>query len=376
MVLKGGKVLNDEFRFVDMDVEVRAGEIYKLDKTITSDELIDVEGCYVVPGFIDTHMHGAMGKTFIDYEDDTYDKITEFEAKNGTTALVPAISAAPQEKLIKCVENMVKCCQIEKPGCARIYGIHLEGPFFSPKYKGAHLPENIRDTDVCEFKKYLDIAKGFLKIITLAPELPNADDVIKMAVENSVCVSVGHTDASFEQVIHAAELGAESGTHLFNAMHPMSHREPGTVGGILFSQMNPELICDFFHVNKEVVKMVYKLKGREKIHMITDSEVGTGMCDGEYIVNGRKLVIENKKTYTSDGTIAGGTSCMVDGVRNLVSIGIPLEDACMMATKNPAVRVGIYDKTGSITEGKSADIVVLDKNLQIKHVILRGSLLY
>lgn len=374
MIIKGGKVLNDDFKFIDADILVNGKHIERID-LIDGEDIVDASGCYVVPGFIDTHMHSAVGKTFIDFDDDTYEKITAFEAQNGTTALVPAISAAPKKKLFSCIEYMKNCTQKESDGCAKIYGMHLEGPFFSEKYKGAHLPENIRDTDVKEFEEYLDVAEGCIKIITLAPELPGAEPVIKKAVENSVCVSIGHTNATYEEVLHAVELGATQGTHLFNAMSPMNHRNPGTVGGILFSSAKPEIICDFFHVHKDVVKMVYDLKGSDNINMITDSELGTGFPDGEYTVNGRTIIIKDKKTYTTDGTIAGGTSCLIDGIKNLISIGIPLEEACKMASKNPAETVGIYDKTGSLKEGKLADIVILDKDYNIKNVILRGKLI-
>ncbi len=158
-------------------------------------------------------------------------------------------------------------------------------------------------------------------------------------------------------------------------MSPLHHREPGTVGALLESDARCELICDFFHVNPGAIKIVYKIKGADKINMITDDEMSTGLPDGKYLVNGRYLTVEDGKTYTEDGTIAGGTSCMLDGVKNLVSIGIPLEDALKMATKNPAETVGIYDRTGSITVGKTADMLILDDELNLKQVILRGKLL-
>ena len=374
MIIKGGKVLNDSFEFIDADIVINDEIIEKIGSA-DGDDVIDASGFYVVPGFIDTHMHSAVGKTFIDFDDETYEKITAFEAKNGTTSLVPAISAAPKAKLFKCIEYMKGLSEREDEGCAKVYGMHLEGPFFAEKYKGAHLPENIRDTDPDEFDEYVKAAGDCLKIITLAPELPNADEVIRHAVKAGVVVSIGHTNATYNQVCHAVELGATQATHLFNAMSPLNHRNPGTVGGILLSGAKPEIICDFFHVHKDVVKMVYDIKGADNINMITDSELGTGFADGEYEVNGRKIIIKNRETYTEDGTIAGGSTCMIDGVRNLVSVGIPLEDACKMASKNPAESVKIYDKVGSITEGKVADLVILDKDLNIKRVILRGKAL-
>ena len=191
-----------------------------------------------------------------------------------------------------------------------------------------------------------------------------------------VCVSAGHTNSTNEQMKHGFEIGVTQGTHLYNAMSPMNHREPGTVGALLCnSDVKCELICDFVHVHPDVVKLAYGIKGKKKINMITDSEVGAGMPDGEYAVNGRILTVKERKTFTEDGTIAGGSSCLIDCVRNLVSIGIPLEEACMMASKNPAETVGIYNKKGSLSVGKTADIVILNKDLTIKNVILRGKLL-
>lgn len=373
MIIKNGTVLNENFEFVHKDIKIADGLIEILEEHLNENDMIlDAEGCYVVPGFVDTHMHGAMGKTFIDFEQDTYEKIASYEAKNGTTSLVPAISAAPEEKLLDCIGYMKNCRERVAENCAQIYGVHLEGPFFSEKYRGAHQKKNIRNTDVNELNDYINMHEGCIKIITLAPELPGAEAVVRRAAEEGICVSIGHTDADYEQVKNAVSWGASQATHLFNAMRPLSHREPGTVGGCLMSDVKCELICDFFHVHQDVVKMVYDLKGPDHINMITDSELGTGLPDGEYFVNGGKIVVKEKKAYTGDGTIAGGSTCLIDGVRNLVSLGIPLEEACKMASRNPAQSVGIYDKAGSISIGKIADLVILNHNLEIVDVILRG----
>lgn len=376
MWIKGGTLLNDEFRFINSDLKI-SGERIELIGKCDGAEQINAQGCYVVPGLIDTHMHGAQGKTFIDFDEETFETIASFEARNGTTSLIPALSAAKEDKLISSVRFLRSCAEQPQTGCAAVRGIHLEGPYFSLKYKGAHLPENIRCPDVQEFSRLYETAGRYLKIITMAPELPGADSVIQRACEAGVCVSAGHTDASYEQMQHAFSVGVKQGTHLFNAMRPLSHREPGTVGALLSeTDIKCELICDFVHIHPAVIRLVYQIKGKDKINLITDSEIAAGMPDGDYNVNGRVLSVRNKKTFTEDGSLAGGYSCLLDCVRNLVSIGIPLEDACMMATKNPAETVGIFHETGSLTQGKLADVLILNENLVLKHVILRGKLLF
>lgn len=373
MWIKGGMLLNDSFQFERADLLTEGEQIAKIGDCNDETAFIDASNCYVVPGLIDTHMHGAQGKTFLDFEQSTYETIAAFEAKNGTTSLVPALSAAKTEKLIGAISYLRGCAESLPPHCAAIYGIHLEGPYFSEKYKGAHLPENIRTPDIDELNRFLHAAGNMLKIMTLAPELTGADAVIKRACEANVCVSAGHTDASYEEMQHAFSVGVTQGTHLFNAMRPLSHREPGTVGALLAEQdIKCELICDFVHIHPEIIKLVYQIKGRAKINLITDSEIAAGMPDGEYEVNGRTLHVQDKKIYTEDGSLAGGYACLIDCVRNLVSIGIPLEDACMMASKNPAQTVGIFQKIGSLTPGKIADVLVLNRDLSIKCVVMRG----
>ena len=373
MVIKNGTVLTDNFRFTKTDIQFSDKTITKIESDIACDcDIIDATDCYVIPGLIDTHMHGAVGESFIEFNNDTYEKIASYEAYMGTTSLVPALSAAQQEKLLNCIEYMKSFSDKDIDNCAALRGIHMEGPFFSIKYKGAHLPENIRTPNIDELASYCEKADGFIKILTLAPELPNAEEVIKYAVSNKICVSAGHTNASYEDIMNAITWGASQGTHLYNAMSAMNHRNPNAVGGLLSSNAKCELICDFFHVHPAVVDITLKLKGSEKINMITDSEVGTGLPDDVYVINGRTLTVKDKKIYTEDGTIAGGCTCLIDGVRNLVSIGIPLADAVKTASKNPAETIGEYDKVGSLSVGKIADILILDKSLSIKQVILRG----
>ena len=373
MIIKNGKLLNDSFKFENSDLEINGEKIAKIGVNLSGDEVIDAEEMYVVPGFIDSHTHGAMGVEYWEDLEDSYPTMSEFEGKNGTTGIFATISAAVNEKMIK----SIKVYEREKnnaPG-AKYLGIHLEGPFFNVAKKGAHLPENIRDTSVEEFKTFIEAGGEDIKIITLAPELPNAEETIKYIVDCGTTVTMGHTNATYDEAQKGVEWGVSRATHTFNAMSPLNHREPGVVGSALTNdKVDCELICDFFHVHPAVCKMVYDLKGVDKVIMITDSVVGAGLPDGTFR-NGT-VIVKDQKTYLTDGTIAGGTSCLIDGIRNMVSVGVPLEDAVKMATINPAKSVRIDDKVGSLKEGKFADIVILDKDLNIKFVFVNGKLIH
>ena len=373
MIIKNGKLLNDNFKFEDSDLEISGEKIAKIAAGLSGDEVIDASGMYVVPGFIDSHTHGAMGVEYWEDLEDSYATMSEFEGKNGTTAIFATISAAVNEKMIK----SIKVFEREKnnaPG-AKYLGIHLEGPFFNVAKKGAHLPENIRDTSVEEFKTFVEAGGEDIKIITLAPELPNAEETIKYIVDCGTTVTMGHTNATYDEAQKGVEWGVSRATHTFNAMSPLNHREPGVVGSALTNdKVDCELICDFFHVHPAVCKMVYDLKGVDKVIMITDSVVGAGLPDGTFR-NGT-VIVKDQKTYLTDGTIAGGTSCLIDGIKNMVSVGVPLEDAVKMATINPAKSVRMEDKVGSLKEGKAADVVILDKDLNVKYVFVDGKLIH
>ncbi len=372
MQIKNGLILKDDFKFSKSNISF-TDKITGFDKECDNAHFFDADGCYVIPGLIDTHMHAAVGETFIDFSSETAEKICAFAAKNGTTTLIPTLSAAREEKMTSAIEYIVDASKKVMPKCAKISGIHLEGPFFAQKYKGAHLPENIRIPTSEEFDRLYKASNGLVKIITMAPELENGIEVVKHILGKGVSVSVGHSDADFETACLAFDAGACRTTHTFNAMSPLNHRKPGVVGAAMSrSDVSCELICDFFHVHPDVVKLLYTIKGSDRITVITDSEVGTGMPDGKYEVNGRFLTVKDKKTYTEDGTIAGGTSVMLDGVKNLVSIGVPLEDAVKCASINAAKAARLENTVGSLTVGKSADIVVLDKNLEVVKVFVDG----
>jgi len=377
MIIKGALVLDKNFEFIKSDVLVDGAEIKKIAENIDGDDIINADGCYLVPGFIDTHMHGAMNQAFGEISDiEQFKNICGYEAGKGTTTLVPAVSCKPLEELLKHIKSLKNYYKKDIEGSASFDGIHIEGPYISTEYKGAIKQENIRKPDVSEIKQLLEEGEGMVRIMTIAPEVEGAKETIEYLTENGVVASLGHTNATFEEAEKAIGWGAGQCTHLYNAMRPMKHRDPGATGAFLYNDnLKCELIADFFHVDPAVCKITYRAKGKDKINLITDSATATGCPDGVYIYGGRKINVVDGKPRLEDGTISGGTSCLLDQVKNLVSLGVPLEDACLMASKNPAESIGEYERKGSIEEGKVADMLILDKDLNLREVILRGKLL-
>lgn len=374
VIIKNGNLLNKDFEFENSDIKFD-DKILEIKGNIKEDdEIFDAAGMYVVPGFVDTHMHAAKGKLFIDFDENTAKTVCEFEARMGTTSLAPAISAAPEDKMKRAVKYIVNQSKNLPENCAKLMAVHLEGPFFALGKKGAHLPENIRIPTKEEFDRLYEAGEGLVKLITMAPEIQNGCEVIKHITSTTdVEVSIGHTDATYDEAKCGFESGATRTTHTYNAMSPLNHREPGVVGAALTTDgVNCEMICDFFHVHPAAVKLVIDAKGYDNVTMVTDSEVGTGMPDGEFVVNGRVLTVKDKKTYTEDGTIAGGTSVLLDGIKNVTSIGVPLNMAVKMASFNGAKAIKAQDRIGSLDVGKDADIVVLNKDLNLVKVFLNG----
>ena len=381
MSIRNGLLLGEDFIFRKENI-VFTQKILEIGSCCDNSckEEFDATGCYVIPGLVDTHMHSAVGEAFIEAERDTARNICAFEAACGTTSLIPTLGGASCEKTIRMICYLVaeakKINRDDRAKCAAIRGIHLEGPFFSKKYCGSFLPEDFREVSKAEMESYMEVGKGMLRIVSLAPELPGALLLTRLLRQNKITVSAGHSGASFKEMQQAVQAGVLRTTHTFNAMAPLHHRSPGILGAALMQdEVYCELICDLFHVHPEIIRMVYRLKGPDRIIAISDSEIGTGLRDGKYITNGRRITVKNGETYAEDGSIYGSSVTLLQCVRNLVKIGIPLSEAVKMASFNPAVSSGIADETGSLSCGKTADILVLDPDLRLKAVFLRGNLI-
>lgn len=365
MRIKNALVYEENGKFKKRDVCVN-GERFA---SYASGEEIDAEGMYLIPGLVDMHIHGAMGEDFSDGHSCGLHKVARHEAEHGVTTIIPTTMSIAKEQL---VDIMSKLGAYDSVDGARIAGINMEGPFISETKKGAHKAENIIPCDVDFFKKLNDISKGKIKLVDVAPETEGAENFIK-EVSKIVKVSLAHTDATYEESIEAFKWGASHVTHLYNAMKPFGHREPGLVGAVVDNDsVVVELIADGVHVAPAMIRATYKMIDASRISLVSDSMRATGLDDGSYTLGGQSVTVIENKASLADGTIAGSVTNLFECMKNAVSYGIPLEAAIASATVVPARELGIYNDVGSISVGKLADFVLVDKDLNIKGVWIGG----
>lgn len=333
--------------------------------------VIDGAGCYLIPGLTDIHFHGCVGHDFCDGSHASIEAIALYEASCGVTSIVPATMTLGREELKRICEAAAS--YPNKKG-AVFCGIHMEGPFISPGRKGAHNIQFIQKPDAQIFREWNTASGNKIKILSIAPEEPGAMECIR-ALKGEIVLSLAHTAADYRKAIEAFRNGVSHVTHLYNAMSGFTHREPGAVGAAADEAcVEAELICDGIHVHPAVVRQTFKMFGDDRIILISDSMDATGMPDGEYALGGQKVTKKGKRATLSDGTIAGSAVTLMDCVRTAVrEMGIPLESAVKCAAANPARSVGIYDRFGSITPGKMANLALLSEDdLSVRKVILRG----
>ena len=370
MILKNGLVMCDDFKLRRLDILVEAGKIVKLGENLSGEDERDFSGKYILPGFIDTHIHGAYG-TRASEKDFDLEKMASFEARKGITAFAPTTGTNEISELAGQVENIVSL--IPKSKGAKVYGIHLEGPFISEKLKGAMNAKHITAPDIKKLELLIEKGKGYIKMITLAPEIEGALELIKYASDKGIYVSMGHTNATYDEAKAGINLGAKGGTHTFNAMRAYNHREPGVLGAVLTDdRVKCEMICDHVHLNPVTMEIIYKLKGADKISIISDSGHAAGCDMKEFFVDGIKRYVVDGVIRLEDGTIAGSAMTMAEGVKNLLLSGVSICDVSKMASKNPAETLGVYDITGSIKEGKCADFAVLDGEYNVVTAFVDG----
>ena len=374
MRIINGRVFDLEQGFLSRDVLTDGGQIASASG---DDQILDAAGCYVIPGLVDVHFHGCVGEDFSDATPDGLQKIADFELSQGVAYLCPAGMTLPEDQLTAICKNTA-AHRAKHSGGAEVVGAHLEGPFLCMAKKGAQNGDYLHDPDTAMLKRLQEAAEGCVRLVTLAPEQPNSIEFIKAAVEMGVTVSVGHTTADYNTARAAFEAGASHATHLFNAMPPLAHRDPGVIGAAYeVPGVQPELICDGIHIHPAVVRLTFGLFGRERMIIISDSLRATGMPDGEYPFGGQMIEVHgNRATILGHPeTLAGSVTSLMGCLRQAAAFGLPLADAVRACTYNPARSIGIEDRAGTLDVGKEASLVLLDQvDLSIRAIVFKGQI--
>ena len=372
MKITGGQVFDLEQGFVSRDVCTDGALI---SNTSGDDTVLNAVGCRVIPGLVDVHFHGCVGEDFSDATPDGLQKIADFELSQGVTYICPTGMTLPEDQLTAICKTTA-AHRAKNPGGAEVVGAHLEGPFLCMAKKGAQNGDYLHAPDAEMLKRLQEAAEGSVRLVTLAPEEPGSVEFIKAAKDMGIHVSLGHTVANYDTAKAAFEAGADHATHLYNAMPPLAHRDPGVIGAAWeVPSVMPELICDGIHIHPAVVRLTFGLFGKERMIIISDSLRATGMPDGEYPFGGQMIEVHgNRATILGHPeTLAGSVTSLMGCLRQAVSFGIPVADAVRACTYNPAQSIGIDHRAGTLDVGKEASIVLLDeKDLSIKAIIFKG----
>lgn len=336
-------------------------------------DIIDAKNNYVSPGFIDTHIHGSGGKDAMDGDMQSLKVISSISAQNGVTAFLPTTMTMSKDKIYTALTAIREAMHSALPG-AKILGAHLEGPFISKEYKGAQKEDYILKPDYEFIKNYLDV----IKIITLAPEEDNNFEFIKKIKDNTnIVLSIGHSNSTYETAMNSIAAGMTHITHTFNAMTPLNHRKPGVVGAAFNSNVYCELIADNIHINPAVYNILLKQKGKDKIILITDCMRAGSLKDGVSELGGQTVFVKNNSARLSDGTLAGSILKLNTGIKHIFeNTDLTIEEAVALATVNPAKAINIYDKKGSLTIGKDADITIFNDDFHIMYTFAEGKLVF
>lgn len=366
MIIKGGKVFQEDGSFLEQALYINDHRL--VDKAEYQDDgkVIDAEGLLVLPGLVDIHSHGAAGEDFSDGNPEGLKKILRYERSCGITSYCPTSMTFPKERLRQIFAS-IKGAQTEEG--AKVVGINMEGPFLDPAKKGAHVEKWIAAPDVAFVRELNQDVDGLVRLVTLAPNMDGAEEFIK-EMHEEVCISLGHTAADYDCASRAMKLGAHHVTHLYNAMQPFGHRAPGLIGAAMDDpECMVEMICDGYHIHPSAIRAAFRLFGPERVILISDSMRAAGMENGTYELGGQEVTVKDRKAVLKDGTLAGSATNLYGCMCKAVEFGIPLEQAIMAATANPARSIGIFDRVGSIRIGKQADLLLVSENLELKRVI-------
>jgi N-acetylglucosamine-6-phosphate deacetylase len=371
VVLAAGAVFTPAERLAPGWVHVRGDRVAAVGSGPPPDGPLErpSDGAIVAPGFVDLHVHGGGGAQ-VGADAEEIAAVARFHARHGTTALLATTVPAPETALAATVRAVADVAAAPPTGRARVLGAHLEGPFVSAERPGALEVRDLRAPDRAELARLLAAGGGAVRTIVIAPELPGALDLIGAAVAEGLVVGLGHTDATYAEAQAGIDRGARVATHLFNAMRPLHHREPGVVGAALAEpRVTAELIADGVHVHPAALALVHAAKGAGGIALVTDAMQAAGLPDGDYALGVRTIAVTGGEARTANGALAGSTLTMDRAVRVCVDAGIPLGDALRMASATPASVLG---EAGVLAPGAPADLVVLDPDLQAIATMVAG----
>jgi len=359
-------------------VVVENGKIAEISTTVPTDcEVINLADQALMPGFVDIHIHGRHGHDVMDATDVALDGIAQALPSTGVTAWVGTTVTAPWQDIITSLAKMRSFIGAGQTQGAELLGSFLEGPYFTERHRGSHPSRLLKSPENGELEELKAVAGESLLRVAIAPEADNAMASIKWLTENNIKTSVAHTNANFAQVTQAFELGADCGVHLFNGMSGLHHREPGCCGAVLYHDMLAELIADGIHVNPVMMQLAYRMKGYERIALITDCMRAGGLADGPYQLGAQIVNVKNGEARTDDGSLAGSTCSLDQAVRNMVfASGVPAWEAVQMASAVPAHYLGFADRIGAIAVGMDANLTIMNNELQVQGTLIKGHWAY
>lgn len=380
MIIKNAQVYTGEHVFEKKDIYIKNDRFVENPDPENEDAetVIDAEGLYAVPGLVDIHFHGASGFDFCSATQEELLKIAEYEAQNGILAMCPATMSYDEEILGTVMDKARKYGEtVQGQAAADLVGINMEGPFINVKKAGAQNPEYIMPADVEMFRRLQKRSNGLIKLIDVAPEFAEGMALVEKCHEE-VRISIAHTECDYDTAMEAFNKGASHMTHLYNAMPGITHRQPGPIIAALESGAGVELITDGIHVHPAMVRFTFQMFGADKVILISDSMEATGLPDGNYQLGGQAVTVMGKKAVITDkpDVIAGSVTNLFACMRNCVlDMGIPLEQAVRAATENPAKAIGIEKEYGRIEEGNYANLILMDKELNIMKIIRKGKVI-
>lgn len=374
VALLADKVFTPEGIQRDTAVIVNGDKIEAVTQAIPTDcEVIRLEGKSLMAGFVDIHIHGRGGCDVMDATPEALQTICDALPQTGVVAWCGTTVTAPWQDIKNALLGVKTFIDSTPNSGAELVGSFLEGPYFTEKFRGSHPTSFLKAATIEELEQLKAVAGDTLLRVALAPEYEGSMDVIDWLVARGVKVSVAHTSATFDQVTEAHQHGADCGVHLFNGMLGLHHREPGCTGAVLYHDMLAELIADGVHVNPVMMNLAYRMKGHEKIALITDCMRAGGMPDGDYVLGAQTVTVTDGNAFTKDGSLAGSTCSLDQALRNMVfKAGIPVWEAVQMSTAVPAKYLGLQDRLGSIADGFDASLVVMDDQLNVHGTLVKG----